>query len=144
MAETFVASLKKLAREKRGLREKERQVAHAERRVIEHIGRLLSGAGYRLVPIGGGHLKAGRTATATPTARVNIEGVPSPRPRCDGGPRSWTPSSIRALLLNPTYKGLIVWGRVTSPHRPGSARPWAGRRSPPPTRRAACDRGRSD
>ena len=70
MAETLVASFKKLAREKRGFREKERQVAHAEQRVIKHIGRLLSGAGYRLVPIGGGHLKAGRTATATHTARV--------------------------------------------------------------------------
>ena len=62
MAESLMSSLKKLAREKRGIREKERELAQAERRVIEHIGRLLSGTGYRLVPVGSDHLK-----TATPS-----------------------------------------------------------------------------
>src|SRR5713101_7982345 len=63
MAETLVWSLKKLAREKRVIREKEREVAHTERQVIERIGRSLSGTGYRLVPVGGGHFKAARPAT---------------------------------------------------------------------------------
>lgn len=70
MAETLVASLKKLAREKRGISEKEREVAHAERRVIDYIGRLLSGAGYRLVPVGGDHPKAARPAITTHRARA--------------------------------------------------------------------------
>jgi hypothetical protein len=70
MAETLVSSLKKLAREKRGIREKEREVAHAERRVIENIRRLLSGAGYRLLPVGGDHLKAPRPAMSVHAARV--------------------------------------------------------------------------
>ncbi len=70
MAETLVSSLKKLAREKRGIREKEREVARTERRVIDHIGRLLSGTGYRLIPVEGAHLKAARAATTTHRARV--------------------------------------------------------------------------
>jgi uncharacterized C2H2 Zn-finger protein len=63
MAKTLVASLKKLAREKRGIREKEQGIAHTERRVIERIGRSLSGTGYRLVPVDGDHFKAARPAT---------------------------------------------------------------------------------
>jgi uncharacterized C2H2 Zn-finger protein len=70
MAETLMSSLKKLAREKRGINEKERDVAHTERRVIEHVGRLLSGTGYRLVPVGDDRLKAARPATTTHRARV--------------------------------------------------------------------------
>jgi uncharacterized C2H2 Zn-finger protein len=70
MTETLVSSLKKLAREKRGIREKEREVAHTERRVIEHVGRLLSGTGYRLVPLGGDSLPAAKQATTTHRARV--------------------------------------------------------------------------
>ena len=65
MAETLVSSLKKLAREKRGIREKEREVADTERRVIERIGRALSGTGYRLVPVAGDHFKTVRPATTT-------------------------------------------------------------------------------
>ena len=70
MPETLVSSLKKLAREKRGIREKEREVAHTERRIIEHVGRLLSGTGYRLVPVGGDRLPPARPATTTHRARV--------------------------------------------------------------------------
>jgi uncharacterized C2H2 Zn-finger protein len=70
MAQTLVSSLKKLAREKRGIGEKEREVAHAERWIIEHVGRLLKGTGYRLVPVGGGRLKAARPVTITHRARV--------------------------------------------------------------------------
>ncbi len=45
MAEILVSSLKKLARAKPAIREKAREVAHTERRVIERIGRSLSGTG---------------------------------------------------------------------------------------------------
>ena len=45
-------------------------------------------------------------------ARLNVEGVPSPRPRRSGRPRSWTSSSVRGLLLNPLYRGQIIWGRI--------------------------------
>jgi uncharacterized C2H2 Zn-finger protein len=70
MAVTLLSSLKKLARAKHGIREKEREVAHTERRVIEHVGRLLSGTGYRLVAVEGDHLKAARPTTTTRRARV--------------------------------------------------------------------------
>lgn len=45
-------------------------------------------------------------------AHLNQEGVPSPRPRRTGRPRSWTSSSIRGVLLNPLYRGQVVWGRI--------------------------------
>ena len=44
--------------------------------------------------------------------RLNSEGVPSPRPRAQKGKRaSWAVSSVRALLLNPVYKGELIWNR---------------------------------
>jgi uncharacterized C2H2 Zn-finger protein len=70
MAETLVSSVKKLAREKRGLHEKERQVAHVERQVIAQLGRVLSGPGYRLVPVGSGELKASRLVGAKGRAKA--------------------------------------------------------------------------
>jgi uncharacterized C2H2 Zn-finger protein len=70
MAETLVSSLKKLAREKRGIREKERVATQTERRVIERIARSLSGTGYRLVPVGGDHFKAARPATTPRRGRA--------------------------------------------------------------------------
>jgi uncharacterized C2H2 Zn-finger protein len=70
MAATLLSTLNKLAREKRGISEKEREVARTERRVIDHIGRLLSGAGYRLVPVEGDHRNEARPATTTHRARV--------------------------------------------------------------------------
>ncbi len=63
MAESLVASLKKLARAKHAIREKAREVARTERRIIERIGRSLSGTGYRLVPVSGDHFKAAMLGT---------------------------------------------------------------------------------
>ena len=37
--------------------------------------------------------------------RLNTSGIPSP----SGG--EWLPHSVRTILQNPTYKGLIAWGR---------------------------------
>jgi uncharacterized C2H2 Zn-finger protein len=70
MAETLVSSVKKLAREKRGLNEKERQVAHVERQVIAQLGRMLSGGGYRLVPVGSGELKVSPIAGTNSRAKA--------------------------------------------------------------------------
>jgi uncharacterized C2H2 Zn-finger protein len=50
MADTLVTSLKRLAREKEGLRHKGQLVAKTERRLVEDLGRLLPTIGYRLVP----------------------------------------------------------------------------------------------
>ncbi len=41
---------------------------------------------------------------------LNAEGVPSPRARASKG-RGWCPDAIRSLLVNPTYKGELVWNR---------------------------------
>jgi hypothetical protein len=42
---------------------------------------------------------------------LNAEGVRSPRAR-PGRHHSWAPSSVRAILFNPLYKGAVVWGRT--------------------------------
>jgi len=57
MADTLVISLRKLAREKQGLRHKGRLVAKTERRLVEDLGRLLPTIGYRLVPLTAARLK---------------------------------------------------------------------------------------
>jgi site-specific DNA recombinase len=46
-------------------------------------------------------------------ARVfNEEGIPSPRQRRKSGKvPSWSPSAIRSILLNPHYRGEIIWNR---------------------------------
>ena len=51
MADTLVSSLKRLAREKQGLRHKGLAVAKTERRLVEDLGHLLPTIGYRLVPL---------------------------------------------------------------------------------------------
>jgi len=42
---------------------------------------------------------------------LNAEGMRSPRAR-PGRHHSWAPSSVRAILFNPLYKGAVVWGRT--------------------------------
>ena len=51
MADTLVTSLKRLAREKQGLRHRGQVVAKTERRLVEDLGHLLPTIGYRLVPL---------------------------------------------------------------------------------------------
>ena len=41
---------------------------------------------------------------------LNAERKPSPRAQ-RGRPSGWSPSSIRALLLRPTYRGVVTWNR---------------------------------
>ena len=57
MADTLVTSLKRLAREKEGLRYRGQLVAKTERRLVEDLNRLLPTIGYRLVPKTGSKLK---------------------------------------------------------------------------------------
>src|SRR5690606_31965140 len=49
---------------------------------------------------------------------LNREGVPSPTVGRRGS-GSWAPSGIRAMLLNPRYRGLYVHGRVKKARRKG-------------------------
>jgi site-specific DNA recombinase len=42
---------------------------------------------------------------------LNNEGVLSPPPRKGRVSRSWCQSSIRHILLNQRYRGLVIWGR---------------------------------
>ena len=76
MADTLVISLKRLAREKQGLRHKGRLVAKTERRLVEDLGRLLPTIGYRLVPLTAARLKG-----------MAADGVRRPKrllcPKCD-------------------------------------------------------------
>ena len=49
---------------------------------------------------------------------LNAEHVRSPRPR-EGREQSWCPSSIRVILRNDRYRGLVTWGltrRESNPH----------------------------
>jgi hypothetical protein len=43
---------------------------------------------------------------------LNAEGAPSPRAQC-GRSQTWSPSSVRAVLFRPLYRGEIVWARTT-------------------------------
>ncbi len=76
MADTLVTSLKRLAREKEGLRHRGQLVAKTERRLIEDLGRLLPTVGYRLVPLGAGKLKG-----LTADGRRRVKNVLCPK--CD-------------------------------------------------------------
>jgi site-specific DNA recombinase len=42
---------------------------------------------------------------------LNPDGVPSPQPR-EGRRQSWAQSSVRHILLNERYRGLVVWGKT--------------------------------
>jgi len=53
MPDTLVTSLRRLAREKQGLRHRGQIVAKTERRLVEDLGHLLPTIGYRLVPLSG-------------------------------------------------------------------------------------------
>jgi uncharacterized C2H2 Zn-finger protein len=76
MADTLVSALRKLAREKAGLRQRGQLVAKAEQRLVHDLGRLLPTIGYRLVPAGGATLKAARSNGVSRIKKL-------PCPKCD-------------------------------------------------------------
>jgi site-specific DNA recombinase len=53
--------------------------------------------------------------------RLNAEGVASPQPR-KGRPQSWCPSSIRTILHNERYRGVVSWGRTRKERDPQTGR----------------------
>jgi len=76
----------------------------------------------------------GGTGFKNIAVKLNNEGVPSPRNRDyasihDG---HWSPSSIRAILMNPAYRGDLAWNRTTAAkfHKVSGKRAVARERNP--------------
>jgi hypothetical protein len=67
MRDTLLRSVKELARQKLGLREKGRLVAQIERRLVGRLSRVLPAIGYHLVPVPGSE---SQTRTTHGTGRV--------------------------------------------------------------------------
>ena len=57
------------------------------------------------------------------TKRLTEERVQSPQPQKGRISRSWRPSSVRTILHNPRYRGLVIWGKTKkfALQNPGSA-----------------------
>ncbi len=49
---------------------------------------------------------------------LNTEGVQSPQPQKGRISRSWCPSSVRTILHNERYRGLVVWGKTKKVRSP--------------------------
>jgi site-specific DNA recombinase len=73
------------------------------------------------------------------TKKLNEEGVESPQPQKGRISRSWCPSSVRTILHNERYCGIVVWGKkkkVRSPetgkrvYRPRPEGEWVRREIP--------------
>lgn len=64
------------------------------------------------------------------TFRLNAEGVSSPQPQKGRLSRSWCPSSIRTILHNDRYRGLVVWGRTRKLRSPETGKRIYRRRQP--------------
>jgi site-specific DNA recombinase len=58
----------------------------------------------------------------TITKLLNAEGVQSPQPSKGRILRSWCPSSVRTILHNPRYRGLVVWGKTKKVRSPKSGK----------------------
>ena len=124
MAPPTFSLLRKLARDKRTMREKERLLARTERRLVEHLGRVLSRAGYGLLPAAGGKRAAAKTTT-------NYRGKPK-RLRCPKCSRRFSHPLPMARHMSATHgaKKKTVRkattgkrkGRVRRKHRPSGRR----------------------
>lgn len=53
---------------------------------------------------------------------LNAVGLPTPRPS-KGGPRGWSPSTVRDVLHRDLYRGVIVWNRTQKRDTWGQKRP---------------------
>jgi site-specific DNA recombinase len=56
------------------------------------------------------------------TKRLNEERVQSPQPQKGRISRSWCPSSVRTILHNPRYRGLVIWGKTKKVRSPKSGK----------------------
>ncbi len=61
---------------------------------------------------------------------LNAEGVTSPRPQTGRISRSWCPSSIRKILTNDRYKGVVFWGKTRKVRSPETGRRIKRQREP--------------
>jgi site-specific DNA recombinase len=52
---------------------------------------------------------------------LNRDGILSPQPR-EGRPRSWAQSSVRHILLNERYRGVVLWGKTKKIRSPETGR----------------------
>ena len=50
--------------------------------------------------------------------KLNEEGVQSPRPQKGRFSRSWCPSSLRVILHNERYRGVVTWGKTRKERSP--------------------------
>lgn len=66
-------------------------------------------------------LYAGGLSIKATAKRLNAEGVRSPQPR-DGRQQSWAPSSVRHILRNERYRGIVTWGRTRKVRNPTNGR----------------------
>ena len=55
------------------------------------------------------------------TKKLNAEHIPSPQPR-EGRQKSWAPSSIRVILRNERYRGVVTWAKTKKVRNPLSGR----------------------
>jgi len=76
--------------------------SHVERRINEEQA-VVVGEIFDLAAQGYGQSRIAK--------RLNERGRPCPRPQ-QGRPAGWAPSSVRAVLRRPLYKGQIVWNRT--------------------------------
>lgn len=53
--------------------------------------------------------------------QLNAEKIRSPQPR-EGGQQSWAPSSVRNILRNERYVGVVTWGRTKKVRNPQNGR----------------------
>ena len=70
MADKLLVALRKFAEDKNGLREQGQRLADTERRLMQTVGRLLTRAGYRVLPVPGPDGRAGaRTIPRRPAPK---------------------------------------------------------------------------
>jgi site-specific DNA recombinase len=53
--------------------------------------------------------------------KLNAEHIPSPQPR-EGRQKSWAPSSVRVILHNERYRGVVTWAKTKKVRNPLSGR----------------------
>jgi site-specific DNA recombinase len=59
---------------------------------------------------------------ATIAKQLNYEGIPSPRPAKNRFRQAWSRYTIREMLFNQKYRGVIVWGRTKKMRNPETGR----------------------
>jgi site-specific DNA recombinase len=54
--------------------------------------------------------------------KLNAEGVESPQPQRGRLSQSWCPSSIRKILHNDRYRGIVIWGKTKKKRDPSTGK----------------------